>query len=174
MGCGRRDKGECFAASLSPQRGLQGPTHGEGQLCLVLVGIKSIMPEEVNFSSLSCILFAWLDSSHVPGPQGMDSKSDREREPDRTLPRDAGFYVGVAGGRDTRAACWVSGPGGTHGQEGRGKAECQALGRGALATPSHVSFSPHVTREAMDCSCISLMNTLGLLLFSCRSGWCEE
>lgn len=24
--------------------------------------------------------FAWLDSSHVPGPQGMDSKSDRERE----------------------------------------------------------------------------------------------
>ena len=80
MGCGRRDKGECFAASLSPQRGLQGPTHGEGQLCLVLVGIKSIMPEEVNFSSLSCILFAWLDSSHVPGPQGMDSKSDRERE----------------------------------------------------------------------------------------------
>ena len=51
-------KSVLLSNSLSPQRGLQGPTHGEGQLCLVLVGIKSIMPEEVNFSSLSCILFA--------------------------------------------------------------------------------------------------------------------
>lgn len=107
FGCGRRERGECFAASPSPQRGLQGPTHSKGQLCLVLVGIKSIMPEEMNFSSLFCILFAWLDSSHLPGPQGMDSKNDREREPDRTLPRDAGFSVGAAGGRDTRAACWA-------------------------------------------------------------------
>ena len=118
--------------------------------------------------------FCMLDSSHLPGPQGMDSRNDREREPDRTLPRDAGFSVGADGGRDTRAACLASGPGGTHGQEGRGKVKCQTLGRGALAIPSHVSFSPHVTREAMDCSCISLMNMLGLLAFSCRSGWCEE
>lgn len=132
LGCGGRDRGECFAASLSPQRGLQGPTHSEGLLCLVLVGIKSIRPEEMNFSSLFCILFAWLDSSHLPGPQGMDSKNDREREPDRALPRDAGFYVGAAGGRDTRAACWASGPGGTHGQEGRGEGQMPGSGQGGF------------------------------------------
>ena len=80
--------------------------------------------------------FASLDSSHLPGPQGTDSKNDREREPDRTLPRDAGFSVGAAGGRDTRAACLASGPGGTHGQEGRGKVKCQLWAGGLW--PSHL------------------------------------
>lgn len=52
-------EGETGVSVLLPlhfQRGLQSPTHSEGQLCLVLVGIKSIMPEEMNFSSLFCIL----------------------------------------------------------------------------------------------------------------------
>lgn len=133
------------------------------------------MPEEMNFSSLFCILFAWLDSSHLPGPQGMDSKNDTERE----------SLTGLC--LEVLASMWgllgVGTPGQPAGHLGQvapmakreeGKAKCQALGRGALATPSHVSFSPRVTREAMDCSCISLMNTLGLLPFSCRSSWCEE
>ena len=50
--------------------------------------------------------FASLDSSHLPGPQGTDSKNDREREPDRTLPRDAGFSVGAAGGGTPGQPAW--------------------------------------------------------------------
>lgn len=70
--------------------------------------------------------------------------------------------MGAAGGRDTRAACWASGPGGTW-PRGKRKAKCQALGRG-LWPPHLMSHLILVSPEAMDCSCISLMNTLGLLL----------
>lgn len=78
---GRRDRGECFAASLSPLRGgLQGPTHGEGQLCLVLVGIKSIMPEEMNFSSLFLHPFCMVGLILCLGPKEWTVKmTQRER-----------------------------------------------------------------------------------------------
>lgn len=148
---------------LSPQRGLQGLTHGEGQLCLVLVGM-GIMParNELFFFYFASFLHGWTHPICL-GPKEWTVKMTQEREPDRALPRGVSFYVGAAGGRDTRAACWASGPGGTHGQEGRGKAKCQALGRG-LWPPHLMSHLVLVSPEAMDCSCISLMNTLGLPL----------
>lgn len=58
LGCGWGDRGGCFAASLSPQRRLRGPPQSGCQLCLFLVGIKSIMTQEMKFSSVFCILLA--------------------------------------------------------------------------------------------------------------------
>lgn len=62
LGCGRRDRGECFAASSVSAEGLGGgPPHMVTVSYVWFCG-DSIMPEEMNFSSLFCILFAWLDS----------------------------------------------------------------------------------------------------------------
>lgn len=165
-------EGETGVSVLLPlclhEEALGAPTHG-GQLCLVLVGIKSIMPEGNGLFFFILPPFAWLDSSHLPG-LGMDSKNDTESL--------TGLCLGVLASMWGLLGVGTPGqPAGHLGQvapmakRGRGEGQMPGSGQGALATPSHVSFSPRVTRGN------------GLLLhftheharaipFSCRSdGW---